>query len=108
MQPGPRPSGAEEQRDIVRAPRFVQAFGNRLQKRVDAFTAESVSHGRAPVESNLEHLAADREHLARLNMALAYIEQGDIGSACDILNEVISTGDAQEQQRARELLAKIA
>ncbi|MGL4315822.1 MAG: FimV/HubP family polar landmark protein [Pseudomonas sp.] len=75
---------------------------------VDAFASEPVGHGRAPVASSLEHLAADREHLARLNMALAYIEQGDIGSACDILNEVISTGDAQEQQCARELLAKIA
>ncbi len=72
---------------------------------LDAFS--SVPAG-TPLESSLEHLAGNRTHLARLNMALAYIEQGDIGSACDILNEVISTGDAQEQQRARELLAKIA
>ncbi|MBB2494951.1 peptidoglycan-binding protein LysM [Pseudomonas sp. UL070] len=75
---------------------------------LDAFAAESVAQAPMVADSNLEHLAGNREHLARLNMALAYIEQGDIGSACDILNEVISNGGAQEQQRARELLAKIA
>ncbi|MEK1906321.1 MAG: FimV/HubP family polar landmark protein [Pseudomonas sp.] len=75
---------------------------------LDAFATDSAGQGPLAPDSNLEHLAGNREHLARLNMALAYIEQGDIGSACDILNEVISNGGAQEQQRARELLAKIA
>ncbi|MDX1300326.1 MAG: FimV/HubP family polar landmark protein [Pseudomonas sp.] len=39
---------------------------------------------------------------------MAYIEQGSVDSACSILNEVISNGDAQQKQEARELLAKIA
>lgn len=51
---------------------------------------------------------ASREQLAKLNMALAYIEQGAIDSACAVLNEVISVGDAAERDRAREILAKIA
>lgn len=51
---------------------------------------------------------ANREQLAKLNMALAYIEQGAIDSACAVLNEVISVGDAAERDRAREILAKIA
>ena len=58
--------------------------------------------------ASLDHLAGNREHLATLNMALAYIAQGDIGNACDVLNEVISTGDQQEREQARALLAKIA
>ncbi|HSC84628.1 MAG TPA: FimV/HubP family polar landmark protein [Pseudomonas sp.] len=75
---------------------------------LNTLSSTSAGQERTSLESNLEHLAGDREHLARLNMALAYIEQGDIGTACDILNEVISSGDAEQQQRARELLAKIA
>ena len=61
-----------------------------------------------PLVSDFEQLAGNRDHLVRLNMALAYIEQGDIGSACDILNELISSGDEQQREQARELLAKIA
>jgi pilus assembly protein FimV len=62
----------------------------------------------SPALASLEHLAASRENLVKLNKALAYIAQGNLGSACSILNEVISAGDAQQQQQARELLAKIA
>ena len=61
-----------------------------------------------PLKADLEHLAGNREHLVTLNMALAYIDQGDIGSACDILNELISEGDEHEKAQARELLAQIA
>lgn len=85
---------------------------------VDAFSREPVGRSTpaptptlvqaSPLESDLEHLAGSRDHLIKLNLALAYIEQGDIGSACDILNEVISQGDEQQRERARELLAKIA
>ncbi|MDG9925413.1 MULTISPECIES: FimV/HubP family polar landmark protein [unclassified Pseudomonas] len=69
---------------------------------------EPTEKSQGPLHSDLDHLAGDREHLVKLNLALAYIEQGDIGSACDILNEVISEGDEEERERARELLAKIA
>ncbi|TWC38892.1 pilus assembly protein FimV [Pseudomonas sp. SJZ079] len=67
----------------------------------------------APVSGNallqdLDHLAGSRDNLAKLNQALAYIEQGSVDSACNILNQVINDGDEQQKQEARELLAKIA
>lgn len=60
------------------------------------------------VVGDLDHLATNRDNLAKLNMALAYIEQGSLDSACSILNEVINSGDEKQKQRARQLLAKIA
>lgn len=56
----------------------------------------------------LDPLAGNRDNLAKLNMALTYIEQGSLDSACLILNEVINEGDEQQKQEARQLLAKIA
>ncbi|AOE84441.1 FimV/HubP family polar landmark protein [Pseudomonas sp. TCU-HL1] len=57
---------------------------------------------------DLDKLDARQENLTKLNLALAYIEQGNIEAACSILNEVISEGDDQQKQEARDLLAKIA
>ncbi|WP_439858912.1 FimV/HubP family polar landmark protein [Pseudomonas sp. MBLB4136] len=62
----------------------------------------------SPLLVEFDHLESDRESLAKLNQALAYIEQGSIDSACGILNEVISEGDEEQKQQARDLLAKIA
>ena len=75
---------------------------------VDAFAGESLKCINKPAVASLEHLATNRENLVKLNKALAYIAQGNLDSACSILNEVICDGDAQQQQEARELLAKIA
>lgn len=73
---------------------------------LDEFTAEFVD----PLVSleELDKLDARKENLIKLNLALAYIEQGNIEAACGILNEVISEGDDQQKQEARDLLAKIA
>ena len=57
---------------------------------------------------DLDDLAGNHDNLAKLNMALAYIEQGSLDSACQILNEVIDDGDEEQKQEARQLLAKIA
>ncbi|WP_339409932.1 FimV/HubP family polar landmark protein [Pseudomonas sp. EA_35y_Pfl2_R5] len=62
----------------------------------------------ASYPDDLDELAGNREHLSKLNMALAYIEQGSLDSACQILNEVINEGDEEQKQEARQLLAKIA
>ncbi|WP_440447118.1 FimV/HubP family polar landmark protein [Pseudomonas benzenivorans] len=62
----------------------------------------------SPLMLELDHLASDPENLTKLNLALAYIEQGSLESALDILNEVISEGDEAQKQQALELLAKIA
>lgn len=57
---------------------------------------------------DLDQLAGSHDNLAKLNLALAYIDQGSLESACNILNEVINDGDDEQKQEARELLAKIA
>ena len=73
---------------------------------LDELTAEFVD----PLVSleELDKLDARKENLIKFNLALAYIEQGNIEAACSILNEVISEGDDQQKQEARDLLAKIA
>lgn len=75
---------------------------------VDTFASQSRTSPAKPTLASLDHLAGNRENLVKLNKALAYIAQGNLGSACNILNQVIIEGDAQQQQQARELLAKIA
>lgn len=66
------------------------------------------SFGDGALLGDLDQLAGSRDNLAKLNLALAYIEQGNLESACNILNEVISEGDEEQKQEARELLARIA
>lgn len=57
---------------------------------------------------SLDHLAGDPQSISRLNMALAYIDQGDLQSACNILNQLISEGDDKQKKQAREILSRIA
>jgi pilus assembly protein FimV len=49
-----------------------------------------------------------KENLDRLNQALAFIQQGQIESACIILNNILDEGDDQQRQEAREILSRIA
>ncbi len=81
-------------------PELSQAVG--LDELTDEFVDPLVSL------EDLDKLDARKENLTKLNLALAYIEQGNIEAACSILNEVISEGDDQQKQEARDLLAKIA
>ncbi|WP_458693029.1 FimV/HubP family polar landmark protein [Phytopseudomonas daroniae] len=62
----------------------------------------------ADAADGLDRFVANHENLTRLNLAMAYIEQDDLEAACDVLNEVLSEGDEEEKQEARELLARIA
>lgn len=57
---------------------------------------------------DLDHLDTRDENLSKFNQALAYIEQGHMESACDILNELINEGDEEQKREASRLLAKIA
>lgn len=75
---------------------------------VDTFGSEPLKSSQAPELSDLQHLASNRQNVVKLNKALAYIEQGNLVSACDILNEVIVEGDDQQKLEARALLARIA
>ncbi|WXL27311.1 FimV/HubP family polar landmark protein [Ectopseudomonas mendocina] len=47
-------------------------------------------------------------NIAKLNIAQAFIDQGNIDGACQVLNEIILEGDEAEQKEARDLLARIA
>jgi len=94
----------------------LSPFGDppQVEAGVDELTDEFLGSGEGVsalgnrFDRDLEHLAGNREHLTMLNMALAYIEQGHLDAACNIINELISAGDDQEKQVARKLLARIA
>lgn len=47
------------------------------------------------------------ENATKLDLARAYIDMGDHEGAKDILNEVISEGNDQQQSEARELLSQV-
>lgn len=59
-------------------------------------------------EVDLSHLDARREHLGVLNRALAFIEQGNLDEACNILNQLINDGNDEQKREAKALLARIA
>lgn len=73
---------------------------------LDAFAGEA--DATAALQGDLDQLATNPEHMTQLNQALAYIKQGDIATACDILNEVIDHGDDEQKKAARQILAEIA
>ena len=81
-------------------------------------STEQPTTARAAVEPALEQaLGADDddfdflgdtdENATKLDLAKAYIDMGDAEGARDILQEVVSEGNAQQQQEARELLAQV-
>lgn len=57
---------------------------------------------------DLSYLEGKREHLSQLNQALAYIEQGNLDEACNILNQLISDGSDEQKREAQALLSRIA
>ena len=57
---------------------------------------------------DLPELAENRDTLGKLRLAMSLIERDEIAMACSVLNEVIIEGDSQQQEEARELLARIA
>ena len=75
---------------------------------LDSRSLESEEVDKRPASRNLDHLAGNPQSISRLNMALAYIDQGNLQSACDILNQLISEGDDKQKKQAREILARIA
>ena len=81
---------------------------SRLGEELDPSFIEQIPAATNSLSSNLDHLASNRGNLAKLNMALAYIESGSLDSACHILNELIHDGDEKLKQEARALLARIA
>ena len=61
-----------------------------------------------PSAEELRQLEPNPEHLVRLNQAVAYIKQGDMDTACVILESLATEGDEQQRRQVSELLARIA
>ncbi len=61
-----------------------------------------------PAADALRQLEPNPQHLVRLNQAVAYIKQGDMDSACRILESLATEGDEQQRRQVSELLAQIA
>ena len=68
---------------------------------------DSVVFEPGPTAEEIRQLEPNPEHLVRLNQAAAYIKQGDIESACVILETLAIEGDEQQRQQVNELLAQI-
>ncbi|EIK53723.1 hypothetical protein YO5_15470 [Stutzerimonas stutzeri TS44] len=59
-------------------------------------------------EDDFNFFSDTDEATTKLDLARAYIDMGDAEGARDILDEVLSEGSEQQQQEAREMLAKLA
>jgi len=71
------------------------------------FTAEDALAS-ADDEPEFDFLSGTDEVATKLDLAQAYIDMGDADGARDILNEVVSEGDAGQKDEARELLSRLA
>lgn len=58
-------------------------------------------------EDDFDFLGETDENATKLDLAKAYIDMGDSEGAKDILNEVISEGNDQQQAEARELMGQV-
>jgi len=63
---------------------------------------------RSEVAETVSDSARWQEMATKLDLASAYEEIGDKEGARELLEEVLAGGDAQQQTRAREMLAKLA
>jgi len=59
-------------------------------------------------DDDFDFLSGADEAATKLDLARAYIDMGDTEGARDILDEVLSEGNDNQQQEARELLGRIA
>lgn len=58
-------------------------------------------------EDDFDFLGETDENATKLDLAKAYIDMGDSDGARDILNEVITEGNDQQQAEARELMEQV-
>ncbi|KZN15509.1 MULTISPECIES: FimV/HubP family polar landmark protein [Pseudomonas] len=72
-----------------------------------SFTAEDALASAAD-EPDFDFLSGTDEVATKLDLAQAYIDMGDSDGARDILNEVVTEGDAGQKSEAREMLSRLA
>lgn len=59
------------------------------------------------IEDEYDYLGSQEGIAAKLDLARAYIDMGDTTQAINVLNEVISNGDQEQQSTARQILSDI-
>ncbi|PQO99528.1 peptidoglycan-binding protein [Pseudomonas frederiksbergensis] len=62
----------------------------------------------ASSDDELDFLSGTDEVATKLDLAQAYIDMGDHDGARDILNEVVTEGDAGQKSEAKEMLSRLA
>jgi pilus assembly protein FimV len=72
-----------------------------------SFTAEDAMASAAD-EPEFDFLSGTDEVATKLDLAQAYIDMGDADGARDILNEVVTEGDAGQKTEAKEMLSRLA
>ncbi|KQV12990.1 peptidoglycan-binding protein [Pseudomonas sp. Root329] len=72
-----------------------------------SFTAEDAMASAAD-EPEFDFLSGTDEVATKLDLAQAYIDMGDADGARDILNEVVTEGDAGQKSEAKEMLSRLA
>ncbi|WPN32082.1 FimV/HubP family polar landmark protein [Pseudomonas sp. P5_109] len=58
-------------------------------------------------DDGFDFLSGTDEAATKLDLAQAYIDMGDSDGARDILNEVVSEGNAEQKSEAREMLSRL-
>jgi pilus assembly protein FimV len=58
-------------------------------------------------DDDFDFLSGTDETATKLDLARAYIDMGDTEGARDILDEVVAEGNDEQQQEAREMIAKL-
>ncbi|RON26650.1 FimV/HubP family polar landmark protein [Pseudomonas lini] len=72
-----------------------------------SFTEEDALASAAD-EPDFDFLSGTDEVATKLDLAQAYIDMGDNDGARDILNEVVTEGDAGQKSEAKEMLSRLA
>ena len=87
----------------------VNAELDRLSQSIGepTFTAEDALASAAD-EPEFDFLSGTDEVATKLDLAQAYIDMGDADGARDILNEVVTEGDAGQKSEAKEMLSRLA
>jgi pilus assembly protein FimV len=89
----PAPSSDTVQRESV------EQAGTDIRPAVDAADVD---------DDDFDFLGDTDENATKLDLAKAYIDMGDAEGARDILNEVVSEGNPEQQQEAKELLSQVS
>lgn len=100
--PEPKDAFAAELDDVnAELDRLSQSMGE------PTFTAEDAAASVAD-EPEFDFLSGTDEVATKLDLAQAYIDMGDNDGARDILNEVVTEGDAGQKSEAKEMLSRLA